>query len=102
MHRDGGHLAAKVPEQPLLSNPLSNPAERGIRELSKPAPIIWCRLAAMSFFGRPQYHTEPMPESAEQTGGGDPVGSRVHLTRGFAIQLVAVAGDWYDEHVHRH
>src|SRR5262245_29044379 len=102
MHRDRGRLAAKVPQQPLLSNPLSHPAERGIRELSKPAPIVGRRLAAVTFFGSPQHHAEPIPESAEETGGGNPVGSRVQLTRGFAIQLVAVAGDWYDEHVHRH
>ena len=50
MYRDRGRLAAKVPEQPLLSNPLSDPAERGIRELSKPAPIVRRCLVAMSFF----------------------------------------------------
>jgi hypothetical protein len=102
MYRDRGRLAAKVPEQPLLSNPLSDPAERGICELSKPAPIVRRCLVAMSFFGRPQHYAEPIPETAEQTGGGNPFGSRVHLTRRFTIQLVAVAGDGYDKDVHRH
>jgi hypothetical protein len=103
MHSDRSGLAAKIPQQALFGDSLCDPPEEPILYSAEPASRFGYGIAAMPILCSAEHDAELLPETSEQASGrlgtlGRPFG----LTRRFAVELVTVASNRNDEHVHRH
>ena len=98
---DDRGLATQVPQEPLLGDPFRNPRHDPFLEPTETRGLFrWWRTAAATLLRLVEHHRKTVTDASDYPFRA--VDRLRFLDRSFAVELVPVAPDRDNEHIHLH